>query len=75
MSRRGKTRFLKKMVVYSVFWGTVITAVYLWRGELTAGSMTAMFSFWGGELLASALLRLFGDGEKKDRGGGGEYGI
>ncbi|HPE16114.1 MAG TPA: hypothetical protein PK597_04080 [Oscillospiraceae bacterium] len=65
--------FSKFMVLYCVLISTAITAAVLricWKGgEITAGTVTALFGLWGGELLLLCLKRLLGDGSSAEPSG------
>ena len=56
-----KNLFSKICVVYCLTMCTIITAVVLFRAEITAGIVTALVGVWGGELLLLLLKRILGD--------------
>lgn len=72
MSEKKKTRFLKKIVMYSVAMLTVITittlAICARAGEIASGTVTALCGAWGLELGLNAFIKK-GEANEKDDGG------
>lgn len=69
MTKKSKMRFSKWIVLYCVLIGTVITGAALiisYRSNtVTSGVITALLTFWGGELMLLCLTKILGDkGEK-----------
>ena len=70
MTKKSKMRFSKWIVLYCVLIGTIITGAALiisYRaGEVTSGVITALLTFWGGELMLLCLTKVLGDKPQKD---------
>lgn len=56
-----KHSFSKAVVIICIAVSLAITIVTLYRAELTSGVLTALYGFWGGELLLLCLKRIFTD--------------
>ena len=56
-----KHGFSKAIVLVCIAVSLAITIVTLYRAELTSGVLTALYGFWGGELLLLCLKRIFTD--------------
>lgn len=65
MNKKDKQRFLKRIVILSLCVGLILTATCIkswWSTNyVDSYSLTALLTFWGGELLVTCLIKLFGD--------------
>ncbi len=76
-AKTPKMSFANAVISVCVVVALLVTAVVIWEYHrlmtvMPSGVITALFAFWGGELLIVALRQVFGSDVLKREGGGGD---